>query len=97
MFSDDPRAASARRKLSTASAALDAGTDAQLRAALKAATREAAVVIVAQRVSTVMHADRIIVLDEGRIAGTGTHRELLLGCEPYREIVISQLGEEAAA
>jgi ATP-binding cassette subfamily B protein len=77
--------------------ALDAGTDAQLRAALKAATREAAVVIVAQRVSTVMHADRIIVLDEGRIAGTGTHAELMLGCEPYREIVISQLGEEAAA
>jgi len=77
--------------------ALDAGTDAQLRAALKAATREAAVVIVAQRVSTVMHADRIIVLDEGRIAGTGTHGELMAGCEPYREIVISQLGEEAAA
>jgi len=77
--------------------ALDAGTDAQLRAALKAATREAAVVIVAQRVSTVMHADRIIVLDEGRIAGTGTHGELMAGCEPYREIVISQLGAEAAA
>ena len=77
--------------------ALDAGTDAQLRAALKAATREAAVVIVAQRVSTVMHADRIIVLDEGRIAGTGTHGELMAGCEPYREIVISQLGQGAAA
>ena len=77
--------------------ALDAGTDAQLRAALKPATREAAVVIVAQRVSTVMHADRIIVLDEGRIAGTGTHGELMAGCEPYREIVISQLGAEAAA
>jgi len=77
--------------------ALDAGTDAQLRAALKLATREAAVVIVAQRVSTIMHADRIIVLDEGRIAGMGTHPELMLGCEPYREIVISQLGEEAAA
>ena len=77
--------------------ALDAGTDAQLRAALKAATREAAVVIVAQRVSTVMHADRIIVLDEGRIAGSGTHGELMAGCEPYREIVISQLGQGAAA
>jgi ABC-type multidrug transport system fused ATPase/permease subunit len=77
--------------------ALDAGTDAKLRAALKVETRDAAVVIVAQRVSTVMHADRIIVLDEGRIAGMGTHGELMLGCEPYREIVTSQLGEEAAA
>ena len=77
--------------------ALDAGTDAKLRAALKLATREAAVVIVAQRVCTVMHADRIIVLDEGSVAGMGRHAELMLGCEPYREIVISQLGEEAAA
>ena len=77
--------------------ALDAGTDAQLRAALKLATREAAVVIVAQRVSTVMHADRIIVLDEGRVAGMGSHQELMLGCEPYREIVTSQLGEQAVA
>jgi ATP-binding cassette subfamily B protein len=77
--------------------ALDAATDAQLRAALKAETADAAVVIVAQRVSTVMHADQIIVLDEGRIAGMGTHQELMLGCEPYREIVTSQLGEQAAA
>ena len=77
--------------------ALDAATDAQLRAALKDETRGAAVVIVAQRVSTVMHADQIIVLDEGRIAGMGTHQELMLGCEPYREIVTSQLGEQAAA
>jgi len=77
--------------------ALDAATDAQLRAALKVETADAAVVIVAQRVSTVMHADQIIVLDEGRIAGMGTHQELMLGCEPYREIVTSQLGEQAAA
>jgi ABC-type multidrug transport system fused ATPase/permease subunit len=77
--------------------ALDAATDAQLRAALKAETRDAAVVIVAQRVSTVMHADRIIVLDEGRVAGMGTHEELMLGCDPYREIVTSQLGEQASA
>ena len=53
--------------------------------------------IVAQRVSTIMHAERIIVLDGGRIAGAGTHRELLASCEPYREIVVSQLGEDAAA
>ena len=77
--------------------ALDAATDARLRAALRAGTRDAAVVIVAQRVSTIMHADRIIVLDEGRIAGMGTHRELMAGCDAYREIVESQLGAEAAA
>jgi len=77
--------------------ALDAATDARLRTALKSETRDAAVVIVAQRVSTIMHAERIIVLDDGRIVGTGTHRDLLAGCEPYREIVVSQLGEDAAA
>jgi ATP-binding cassette subfamily B protein len=77
--------------------ALDAATDARLRAALRAEVRDAAVVIVAQRVSTVMHADLIVVLDEGRVAGTGTHRQLTTSCDPYREIVISQLGEEAAA
>ncbi len=77
--------------------ALDATTDAQLRAALKGETREAAVVIVAQRVSTIMHADRIIVLDDGHVVGLGTHREVLATCAPYREIVVSQLGEEAAA
>ena len=77
--------------------ALDAATDARLRMALKTGTRGATVVIVAQRVSTIMHADQIIVLDEGRVAGMGTHRELMAGCAPYREIVVSQLGEEAAA
>jgi ATP-binding cassette subfamily B protein len=77
--------------------ALDAGTDARLRAALRADTRDATVLIVAQRVSTIMHADRIIVLDEGRVVGLGTHDELMATCEPYREIVDSQLGEAAVA
>jgi ATP-binding cassette subfamily B protein len=77
--------------------ALDATTDARLRAALRDETREAAVLIVAQRVSTIMHADRIIVLDEGRVVGMGTHRALVDTCDPYREIVVSQLGEDAAA
>jgi ATP-binding cassette subfamily B protein len=76
--------------------ALDAATDARLRAALKSGTRDASVVIVAQRVSTIMHAERIIVLDDGRVVGMGTHDELLVSCEPYREIVLSQLGEDAA-
>jgi len=77
--------------------ALDAGTDARLRAALRPETREATVVIVAQRVSTIMHADRIIVLDDGRVVGIGNHNELMASCEPYREIVDSQLGAEAVA
>ncbi|RJE88821.1 ABC transporter ATP-binding protein [Paenibacillus sp. 1011MAR3C5] len=77
--------------------ALDYKTDAKLRAALKEVTTDAAVLIVAQRVSTVMDADRIIVLDEGRITGIGTHRELMEGSEVYREIVASQLSEEESA
>ncbi|MBT2291253.1 ABC transporter ATP-binding protein [Paenibacillus albidus] len=77
--------------------ALDFKTDAKLRAALKGETTEATVVIVAQRVSTVMDADRIIVLEEGRIAGIGTHHELLESSEVYREIVSSQLSEEEIA
>jgi len=77
--------------------ALDAATDARLRAALRLATTRATVLLVAQRVSTVMNADQIIVLDEGRIAGIGTHDELLRSCGPYQEIVTSQLGEGAAA
>ncbi|KAA9008417.1 ABC transporter ATP-binding protein [Paenibacillus spiritus] len=77
--------------------ALDFKTDAKLRAALKDETTEATVLIVAQRVSTVMDADRIIVLDEGRIAGMGTHRELLENSDVYREIVSSQLSEEEIA
>ena len=63
-------------------------------AALKKEIAEATVIIVAQRVGTVMEADRIIVLDEGEIAGVGTHKELMVTCEVYREIVSSQLSEE---
>ncbi|CAM3731198.1 MULTISPECIES: ABC transporter ATP-binding protein [Paenibacillus] len=77
--------------------ALDFKTDAKLRAALREETGDATVLIVAQRVSTVMDADRIIVLDEGRIAGMGTHEELMNTSEVYREIVISQLSEEEIA
>jgi len=77
--------------------ALDAATDARLRAALLEEVRDASVVIVAQRVSTIMQADQIIVLDAGKVAGIGTHQQLLAGCAPYQEIVFSQLGEEAAA
>ena len=77
--------------------ALDAGTDARLRSALKAEARDAAVVIVAQRVSTILSADQIIVLDAGRIVGVGMHQELMSTTEAYREIVASQLGEEAVA
>ncbi|HEX4060374.1 MAG TPA: ABC transporter ATP-binding protein [Streptosporangiaceae bacterium] len=77
--------------------ALDAVTDARLRGALRAQARDAAVVIVSQRASAVMHADQIIVLDAGSIAGAGTHEELLADCPTYEEIVASQLGEGAAA
>ncbi len=76
--------------------ALDAGTDARLRSALREATRNATVLIVAQRVSTIMHAEHIIVLDDGHVVGEGTHASLLSSCEPYREIVVSQLGVDAA-
>ncbi|MGD0944425.1 MAG: ABC transporter ATP-binding protein [Acidimicrobiales bacterium] len=76
--------------------ALDAGTDARLRAALRLETTNATVMIVAQRVSTILHADRIIVLDDGRVVGIGPHEELMSSCPEYREIVASQLGEEAA-
>lgn len=77
--------------------ALDFKTDANLRAALRKETHDATVIIVAQRVGSIMNADRIIVLDEGRIAGLGTHQELMKTCEVYREIVYSQLSEEELA
>jgi len=77
--------------------ALDFMTDARLRAALHSETRDATVLIVAQRVGTIMHADRIVVLADGRVDGVGTHDELLETCETYREIVYSQLSPEEAA
>ncbi|MFI1532220.1 ABC transporter ATP-binding protein [Streptomyces griseus] len=77
--------------------ALDYATDAALRAALGRETAGATVVIVAQRVATIRDADRILVLDEGRVVGTGTHHELMDGNETYREIVLSQLTEAEAA
>ncbi|WP_242909917.1 ABC transporter ATP-binding protein [Actinomadura terrae] len=76
--------------------ALDPATDAALRASLARETAHATVVIVAQRVGTVRDADRIVVLDEGRVVGTGTHRELMAGNATYREIVLSQLTEQEA-
>lgn len=77
--------------------ALDFKTDAKLRTALKQETQESTVIIVAQRVGTVMDANRIIVLDEGRVVGIGTHKELLDTCDVYHEIVSSQLSEEEIA
>ncbi|MFE9673193.1 ABC transporter ATP-binding protein [Streptomyces sp. NPDC006259] len=77
--------------------ALDYATDAALRAALARETAEATVVIVAQRVATIRDADRIVVLDEGRVVGEGTHQELMADNETYREIVLSQLTEAEAA
>lgn len=73
--------------------ALDYKTDAALRRALKEKTADATVLIVAQRISTILHADRIIVLEDGKVTGIGTHEELLANCEAYREIAGSQLSE----
>jgi len=77
--------------------ALDTGTDARLRAALRPVTRDAAVVIVASRVSTIADADQIVVLDAGTVVGIGAHDELLETCPTYAEIVQSQVSAEAAA
>ncbi|HEU5038102.1 MAG TPA: ABC transporter ATP-binding protein [Nocardioides sp.] len=77
--------------------ALDLATDARLRAALRPETRDATVVIVAQRVSTIKDADLILVLEDGRVVGRGTHHELLADCATYQEIVTSQMTAEEAA
>lgn len=77
--------------------ALDFKTDAKLRKALKGYTEDATVFIVAQRVSTIMHAEQIVVLDEGRVVGIGTHEQLLKACDTYREIAQSQLSKEELA
>jgi ATP-binding cassette subfamily B multidrug efflux pump len=77
--------------------ALDFRTDARLRAALARELGDATVIIVAQRVGTILHADRIVVLEDGGIAGIGTHGELMKTCETYREIVLSQVTEEEVA
>ena len=77
--------------------ALDFKTDSRLRGALKEHTKDATTIIVAQRISTILHADRIIVLDDGHMAGMGTHAELMKNCEVYRQIAMSQLSEEELA
>jgi ATP-binding cassette subfamily B protein len=77
--------------------ALDFKTDSALRRALKSQTSSSTVLIVAQRISTIKNAEQIIVLDEGRIVGKGTHEELMLNCETYKEIALSQLSKEELA
>jgi ATP-binding cassette subfamily B protein len=76
---------------------LDFSTDAKLRRALKREIGSSTVVIVAQRVSTIMDADRIIVLEDGKIAGVGRHGDLMKNCDVYRQIAASQLSEEELA
>ena len=77
--------------------ALDFKTDSTLRKALKEHTRDATTIIVAQRISTILNADKIIVLDDGHMAGIGSHKELMKNCEVYRQIAMSQLSEEELA
>lgn len=77
--------------------ALDYKTDLTLRKELSKQTADATVIIVAQRISTILHADNILVLDEGKIVGSGTHEELLASCETYQEIAKSQLSEAELA
>jgi ATP-binding cassette subfamily B protein len=77
--------------------ALDTATDARLRTALQPYTRDAAILLVAQRVSSIQHADQILVLEDGEQVGLGTHAELLATCETYQEIVNSQLTADEAA
>lgn len=80
--------------LDDSASALDFATDARLRKAIKEGTRDMTVFLVSQRASTIKHADQIIVLDDGQIAGAGCHKELFDSCEVYREICLSQLSEE---
>ncbi|HIZ59781.1 MAG TPA: ABC transporter ATP-binding protein, partial [Candidatus Dorea faecipullorum] len=74
--------------------ALDYKTDVAVRNALNKKTKDSTVIIVAQRISTILHAEQIIVLDDGKIAGIGTHKELLKNCESYYQIASSQLSEK---
>ena len=74
--------------------ALDYKTDSKLRTALQEKTQNKTVIIVAQRINTILNADQIIVLEEGKIAGKGTHKELMKNCEVYRQIALSQLSED---
>lgn len=75
--------------------ALDMKTDRQLRQNLREAAGDATIIMVAQRIGTILDADRIIVLEDGEVAGMGTHRELLRDCPMYREMAELQLGKEA--
>ena len=77
--------------------ALDYKTDHILRSALKKGTKDATILIVAQRIGTIKNADRIIVLEEGEVVGNGTHEELLESCKTYQEIAYSQLSKEELA
>ena len=83
--------------LDDSASALDFATDAALRKAIKEKTKGMTVFLVSQRASTIMNSDKIIVMDDGQIAGIGTHRQLLSTCEVYREICQSQLSEEELA
>ena len=74
--------------------ALDFKTDVALRKELRQYTKDSTVIIVAQRISTIMNAEQIVVLDDGKIAGKGTHKELMNNCEVYRQIAVSQLSKE---
>ena len=83
--------------LDDSASALDFATDAALRKAIREKTKGMTVFLVSQRASTIMNSDKIIVMDDGQIAGIGTHRQLLSNCEVYREICQSQLSEEELA
>ena len=80
--------------LDDSASALDYATDAALRKALAENVKDSTVIIVAQRISTILHAEQILVLDDGKVVGKGTHEELLRSCEVYQEIAKSQLSEK---